>query len=744
MNRNRGFVILIVLAVIATASVILATQLSAVQPQQGAEIRVAEETKARDIAEYCLGIADAYVFSFATQAANQNKDFDSILDPDGVIGTADDFMPPDSLITGTTPTIVKVPASASGCGTCTHYHWKAFNITAPAAAGSTAGVCLIRYDDNADDSNNTLDNSMTSNTNGVVEGNGIDVPERDRDRTIIASVIGLVPQQSDITTAYAKAHARATVRRVRALPKAAAAGFAIQAGGNVDFGTSGNVVCGAVGGIQATNVTGTVCVCGALDANNNGSATIGGCAGCSPCASGTQGPPIAQPPTVTVPPFSSVYQNDGPFATEAAMQANTTGTASPTNISAASFNSAVVLFRDGAQSNPNNANAPYGVGPNQYDPATADTDVFAWDPKDPDVTALFGAKLTDAAGVLTNCTDTSAQNPLPRACNWTLDASGNPTAINCGTGESACWKLVARLGDGINAANIDALARARGEQIDIGGNFMAKSGPLPNFFGTTQWSDVAGGSCNTCGAGAEVTHAAANAWTTSPQTVAGGPHMFALIDTPSTSTVTMNSAASEPQEKLSVFTTAAISFSGNQCCAAAGCTCPATCDTASGFSSTANGPGFVMRTNKSCSASGTFKMFGYLQCPEFDLGQNDDCIVGGFVLNQKPGDIDCGGGGMPDPPCDNAGFCVKNNFKMVGDLFSAGTICAKNNLNVSGGKIETQQSMGFKNNTLSNANQLIAVGNIEVKNGNTFQFDGTVGTGNNQGIAQTMWMDAAW
>jgi hypothetical protein len=389
--KNRGFVILIVLAVIATASVILATQLAAVQPQQLAEIRVSEETKARDIAEYCLGIADAYVFSFATQSANQNKDFDAILDPDGTIGTADDFMPPDALITGTTPTIVKVPAGATGCGTCTHYHWKAFNITAPSAAGSTAGVCLIRYDDNADDSNNTLDSSMTSNTNGVVEGNGIDVPERDRDRTIISSVIGLVPQQSDITTAYAKAHARATVRRVRALPKAAAAGFAIQAGGSVDFGTSGNVVCGAVGGIQATTVTGTVCVCGTLDANNSGSATIGGCAGCSPCASGSTGPPIAAPPTVNVPAFTSIYQNDGVFTSEAK---NITATS--TNIAASTFNAAVVLFRDGAQSNPNNANNAYGAGPNQYMPLTTETDVFVWDPNDPDVTALLGAKLTDA------------------------------------------------------------------------------------------------------------------------------------------------------------------------------------------------------------------------------------------------------------------------------------------------------------------------------------------------------------
>ena len=59
LSKERGFAILIVLAVIATTGVLLATQLASVENQQMMAIRAAQELKARDVAEGCLSAADA-------------------------------------------------------------------------------------------------------------------------------------------------------------------------------------------------------------------------------------------------------------------------------------------------------------------------------------------------------------------------------------------------------------------------------------------------------------------------------------------------------------------------------------------------------------------------------------------------------------------------------------------------------------------------------------------------------------
>ena len=51
-TQPRGFAILIILAVIATASVIIATQLAATEGQDGSRIRTTEALKAREVAEF--------------------------------------------------------------------------------------------------------------------------------------------------------------------------------------------------------------------------------------------------------------------------------------------------------------------------------------------------------------------------------------------------------------------------------------------------------------------------------------------------------------------------------------------------------------------------------------------------------------------------------------------------------------------------------------------------------------------
>ena len=711
-TQPRGFTILIVLAVIAAASVILATQLSSVEHQQGAERRAVEQIKARDIAEYCLDVADAYVQDYG--ATNPTLDFDRLLDPNGVVEAAgDDFVPPATLIASTT-SIVSVPPGRAG----SRYRWRAFDVASPGAGGS-AGTCFVRFDDNADDANSTLSAAMTSNTGGVVEGPaaGVDVAERDRDRTLVISAIGVVPQQASQASAYVNAHARVTVKRVRAMPINAAAGAAIEAGGAVTFSGS---VCGAVSGVVADSISGGACICGQLDAQlvSGSEGTAPGDCGCASCASdagSTIGAGPRPDPTVTVPAFSSLLKNEA-FGPSGATTAN--------NIASATYGAAVVYFRDSAA-------APAG-----YQPANS-TDVFAWDAGDTDTRATLGA----ATGAPSqSCTDTSALDPLPSPCNWGSGALPS-TTVTCAATESPCWKLVARLG--VAGGDIGIAAGVQAQHSDGGALFQPKAGVLPNFKTPTSfdtWAKLAPGSCTTCAGTTVVTRSGAGAYTVAPQTTAAGPHMVAVIDTLTTATVTQSGAATEPAQKVSVFSNATIAVSGNQCCAT--CNCPNTCSTTAGYTRAANGAGYAVRSNKACTETG-LAVFGVMQCPELDVG-NNGCIVGGLALTRDPGDIDCTLPGTAGTGfCSTASFCAKNSFDIVGDLLSAGNVCMKNDVSLSGGSIQSQENIGWKNN-LTAAAHIVAVHNVVGVVNTTITFDGTAGAAGNQGVASQMWIDAQW
>jgi hypothetical protein len=717
----RGFAILIVLAVLAMASVILATQLASVEGQQIAQLRSSEEVKARDIAEHCLELADAYVVAFG----NNNLDFDLLLDPNGIVeANGDDFLPPETVLPGAATSVVTIPPGRAG----SKYRYRAFDIASP-GPGGTPGTCFIRYDDNSDDTNPLFQENVTSNTNGVIEGAGVDVPERDRDRTVITTVVGVVPQQPDQAIAYTRAHARATVRRVRAMPIGVDIGAAIEAGGKVDFGGS---ICGSVAGIVADSIEGGACICGVLNAElvRGSQGTTAGDCGCPTCAASTGSTIGIGPrpdPVVKIPPYGSLLKADA-FSVPESLGVN---------IADPGYPAAVVYARNAA------------VAPAGYQDAGT-TDIFVWDRFDDDTLTTLGT-----GGATQSCTSTSGLDPLPSPCKWDVGAS----AVTCEVGESPCWKLVARLGDGPPSGDIDVRgAVIRGEHADASGAiFTPRAGDLPNVktvaAGGGEWSDFAPGSCAICGGTSAVLVPSGTSYVVGVNALNDTPHMVLTIDTASAATVTVG-ALSRTGARITVNTNASVAIDGsNQCCAT--CDCPQACALGTTMTKEANGNGYAIRTNQPCADLGAgpqFGIVGHLMCAQLDVtNRNDNCVVGGLIClggppEGGPGTIACDlpGAQSTDDICSaSANFCAKNNMVLVGDLQCAGNICLRNNLNMAGGTIETQGSVGWKNNPIA-AGQIRAVGDIIGKNNAKITFDGSAGLRENQGVAAAIWIDAAW
>lgn len=726
-TRRRGFAILIVLAVLAMTSVILATQLASVKGQEITQIRAVEEIKARDVAEHCLALADAYAVAWA----NNNDDFDLLLDPNGTVEAAgDDFMPPSTLLSGTT-NIVAIPPGGTG----SRYRYRAFNVDV-AGAGGTSGTCFIRYDDNSDDTNTLLTATATSN-NTVVEGANVDVAERDRDRTIITTVVGVVPQRSDQATAYLTAHGRVTVRRVRAMPIGVNVGAGIESGGNVFLGGNSEV-CGTVAGIVADTITGgsNTCICGVLNAQliSGTQGTTNGDCTCPTCPSSAGSTVTAGPrpdPVINIPPYTTLLKNESFGPVESTNN----------NIGAAAYPAAVIYVRNAAM-------APAGY-------QAADTnDVFVWDKFDDDT---FDTLAT--GGATQDCTDTAALDPLPSPCKWNLAAP----AVTCAASESPCWKLVARLGDATLSADLDIRAGVgfvRPEQANVGSvSFTARAGDLPNVNTAAalegEWQDFAAGSCATCGGAVTpvVPSGAGNVnFSVAANVLAGTPHLFIVIDSTATSRTTIGALTSNNGgvgAKITVSTNNLVTIAGsNHCCAT--CTCTQACAAGTTMTRLGNGPGYAVRTNKTCLDTAAFGIVGHVMCAQLDVGNsNGNCVVGGLIGLDSPGTLACTDVSPPpaiaavEAMCDtSANFCAKNNFELVGNLQCAGNICLKNNLDMNGGIIETQSNIAWKNNP--QAGQVRAAFDLYAGQNSTVTFNGTSGNVENQGVASAIWMDSIW
>lgn len=258
---RRGFVLLIVVMLLAVLGVAVAVQLDTARGQSIESSRTRDDAAARAVAETCLDLLLAQTRGYLTSSTPPPPDFDPLLDPklDDTSKTPDDddFLPPalgaGSVVSGDV-FLPKGSTRPSG-------HYRLYRFTADGSA------CLVRFDDNSDDAvpSPMLPPAATGNSNGVAEGPGADVGRdvlnRDRDRAIQLTAIGLFPAAANVADddVFDRAHARVTLRRVIET----SGGPAIWAGERI-LTAQDNAVCG-LGGLTADVLdqgSDTLCACG--------------------------------------------------------------------------------------------------------------------------------------------------------------------------------------------------------------------------------------------------------------------------------------------------------------------------------------------------------------------------------------------------------------------------------------------------------------------------------------------------
>ncbi|WP_375770636.1 hypothetical protein NR798_06990 [Archangium gephyra] len=294
---RRGFTLLALLLVLAAMTLLVAATLQLGEDERRSASLVRHDARALALAEAGVERSRAYLAALLATNVDLDRALDPLLDtdcaslPSPVSGRDDDNLP-----VFTVGDTVVLPGSGKRFFRVPHED----------------GAYLVRFDDNDDDGDSPAPEAATSNNpiGGCSEGDdlapGKNNPLRDRDQTVIVTVVGLYPG-TDPATAQAR-----KVLRVRVGPQPAAG---IIAGGSIDLDGASHV-CGLHGDIFATeDITGTGCMCGtkckggppkkqACDANTTClaqsggdvcSATGGGSA--SQCVPGTSVPP---PPVVNV------------------------------------------------------------------------------------------------------------------------------------------------------------------------------------------------------------------------------------------------------------------------------------------------------------------------------------------------------------------------------------------------------------------------------------------------------------
>ena len=253
IRSGRGFVILVVMLLLAVATAVAMSQFSVVANESVASVRVGEEVQARANAEGCLTLLTEYAEGYIGTSPPGFKfaDFDGLLDSKA--GTKDDFLPAMGVP-------VFLPENVTGSDETKAMHQWAFIAR---GAAPNQGGCLLRIEDNSDDGFPA--SSVPAGTTGADEGLGRDNPKADRDRSIYITAIGLYPVLPTTTAekAYARAHARVTLRRLYATSNPVQTPPALQACDDVTL--SANIdVCG-LGGVQGDSITingGSTCGCG--------------------------------------------------------------------------------------------------------------------------------------------------------------------------------------------------------------------------------------------------------------------------------------------------------------------------------------------------------------------------------------------------------------------------------------------------------------------------------------------------
>jgi hypothetical protein len=247
---RRGFTLLAILVILAALTLVVGMALQRGEDERRNAYLVQHDALALSAAEYGLDRTRAYVGAVLDNEVDLDKALDPTLNTDCAPlplfdgGTADDNLP---VIDG---------------GTVVMFSGRPFLSFPyrPGADGGMEGGYLVRIDDNDDDGSSTPLEPTTSNnragTPGCEEGPSLPAksnPVRDRDRTVIATVVGLAPG-SDPTRAQAR-----KVLKAR-LGSAPAAG--IVAGGSIELSGASHV-CGTYANVSVNSgdfMDG--CVCG--------------------------------------------------------------------------------------------------------------------------------------------------------------------------------------------------------------------------------------------------------------------------------------------------------------------------------------------------------------------------------------------------------------------------------------------------------------------------------------------------
>ncbi|MDP2345259.1 MAG: hypothetical protein Q8O67_30220 [Deltaproteobacteria bacterium] len=482
-SAPRAFVILVVMLMLAVATAIAVSQFTIVASQAVASVRIDEEIQARATAEGCLELLQSYADGYigTNPPGFLRTDFDGLLDRVPLVGIPsdpnqlDDFLPSFG-------TRVLVPRSLTPTtGPMAAAHQWAFIArgTAP-----NQGGCLLRIEDNSDDA--FLGSSVpvgTTQTPEEVASLGRDVPNRDRDRAIFMTAIGLFPVLPDVAAsctsttdptlclAYERAHARVTIRRLFATTNPPQTPPAVQACDDVTIAGTADI-CG-LGGVQGDAVSDalTTCGCGVYTGNSVTPATPP--APCLTCPDGCSAPSVsvAAPPPCTPPviPNNTYYMDNRGFGNPGSNFNNIGGTirSVPGGIKSCKF----YIDRDGRS-------FVWDV-----------TDTYANEPADENGDLNFGpltAFVVPTSGTPTadqvipntpvhNCANytgiddgTGTGNrfvELP--CKWDTTSSATPTAAELADGDlpgehvtcdftntnlklrqTPCWKPIADLGNG--------------------------------------------------------------------------------------------------------------------------------------------------------------------------------------------------------------------------------------------------------------------------------------------------------
>lgn len=298
LGRARaGFTLLALLLVLAAMTLLVATTLQLGEDERRSASLVRHDARALALAEAGVERSRAYLATLLGTNVDLDRALDPLLDTDcGSLPTFGNGRDDDHLPAFTDGDVVELP------GTGKRFYRVPY----------ADGAYLVRFDDNDDDGSSPAPEVATSNNSGssCVEGDDLTAgksnPVRDRDQTVILTVVGLYPG-TDPATAQAR-----KVLRVRVGPQA---GAGIIAGGTIEMDGASHV-CGKHGDIISTeDISGTGCICGtgckggppkrqACDANTTCLAQSGGdvCSATgggssSQCVPGTSVPP---PPVVNV------------------------------------------------------------------------------------------------------------------------------------------------------------------------------------------------------------------------------------------------------------------------------------------------------------------------------------------------------------------------------------------------------------------------------------------------------------